>query len=117
MKFISKYLKKYKDKKELKRSNFGRDYGWYIEYEGKTVGELIDCKFTDMFWCSYTIIPISNKWEHLLFDEKLWENCKFKFRNRKYNKYAENAFSGFITSENLIKTKTVEMRMLYFTKL
>ncbi|OEK08666.1 hypothetical protein A8C32_04240 [Flavivirga aquatica] len=116
MRFLSKYLKKFKDKKELKKSNFGRDYGWYIEYEGKIVGELVDWKFTDMFWCSYKVVSICNEWEHILFDEKLWQNCEFKFKNKKHDKYAENAFSGF-TSGSLIETKTVGMRMLYFTEL
>ena len=42
MNFISKFIKKYKDHRELKKSNFGRDYGWYIEYKGTIIGELVD---------------------------------------------------------------------------
>jgi hypothetical protein len=114
--FFLKYLKKHKDKKELKKSNFGRDYGWYIEYDGKAIGELIDWKFTDMFWCDYKIVSLNNEWESILFDEKRWQNCEFKFKNKVYNKYAENAFSGFAPG-SLMKTKTVGMRMLYFTEL
>ncbi|MGY3794890.1 hypothetical protein [Aquimarina sp. 433] len=116
MSFFSKYFKKYKNKKELKKSNFGRDYGWYIEYEGKIVGELVDWKLTDMFWCSYKVVPINDELKNIVFNENLWQNCKFKFKNKKYNKYAENAFSGFAPG-SLMKTKTVGMRMLYFTEL
>ena len=116
MNFIPKYLEKHKDKKELKKSNFGRNYGWYIEYNGETIGELIDWKSIDIFWCSYKIVPINDNWKNIIFNEKLWQNCEFKFKNKKYNKYAENAFSGFAPG-SLAKNQTVGMRMLYLKKL
>jgi len=116
VKFLSKYLKRYKDKKELKKSNFGRDYGWYIEYKGNIVGELVDCKFTDTFWCSYKVVPINDEFKNIVFNEDLWQNSEFKFKSKQYDKYAENAFSGF-TLGSLTVTESVGMRMLYFTEL
>lgn len=116
MGILSKYWKNYRDRKELKKSNYGRDFGWYIEYQNNIIGELIYNKPLDMFWCSYDIIAKDEKWEKILFNEKMWEDYQFKFLNKKYHKYAENAFSRF-PPNHLKETKTVGMRMLYLTEL
>tara|TARA_B110000046_G_scaffold59224_1_gene66481 strand:- start:1550 stop:1945 length:396 start_codon:yes stop_codon:yes gene_type:complete len=113
--FLSQYFKKQKDKKELKNSNFGRNYGWDIEYQGEVIGELTNWKFFDMYWCTYKIFAINASMESILFDEKLWNDCKFKFKNKKYGIYAKAPISSFI-SGNLLNTKTIRMRMLYLTE-
>ena len=116
MTFFSNYFKKQKDKKELKTSNFGRDYGWDIEYQGNVIGELADWEFSDIFWCTYKITAINASTKNTLFDEKLWPDCKFKFKNKKYEVYAKDVISSFV-SGSLLKTKTIHMRQLYLSKL
>ncbi len=113
---IRKWIKKYRNKKELKKSNWGRDYGWFIEYESNIIGELVLWKQTDMFWYSYKVITKNKKWENIVFDEKTWKNSELKFLNKKYNKYAHDAFAGFVSGD-FTKTKIIEMRMLHLTEL
>lgn len=88
--FRNRWSKKY-------RSNYGRDYGWHIEYEGKVVGNLTNPEFEDMFWFSYQLVPKDKASEVILFDKDKWVHGRFKFRCRKLNKYAKNAFSGEVT--------------------
>lgn len=73
-------------------SNYGRDYGWYAEYQGRVVGELTDARWEDMFWDSYAVTPASREAEPVFIDDDLWERCQFRFRNKEMNEYAENAF-------------------------
>ena len=34
---------------ELKSSNYGRNYGWWVELDGEVIGELINVQHEDMF--------------------------------------------------------------------
>ena len=77
---------------ELKKSDYGRNYGWWVELDGKVLGELINVKWEEMFWDSYELWPIDKGDEAKLFDTELWDNNRFKFRNKKFNRYAEFAF-------------------------
>lgn len=115
-KFLSKKIKEFKDRKELKKSNYGRDYGWFICYDEVVIGELVNCTWSDMFWDNYDLICIEESMRETLFSEDLWFSNVYKFKNKFYGKYAENAYSGFALG-SLIKTKNVGMRMLYLTEL
>jgi hypothetical protein len=57
-------------------SGSGRDYGWDIEYNGKVIGQLVNCHFFEMFWDLYEIIPSKNTSLNNL------EFKKLTFRNR-----------------------------------
>lgn len=115
IKFIRNKIKHWKDSKELKKSNWGRDYGWFIEYKGEIIGELIDSEFQDMFWNSYKIISKDKESEPYLFDEDLWDQVLFKFKNKFYDQYAEGAFSG--NASEIKKSRTVLMRGLYLRQI
>lgn len=97
---------------KLAESDYGRDYGWYIEFEGEVIGELVNPKFEDMFWDSYKIIPSDEKYNDLLFSESEWLKCEFKFRNKELNEYASGAFPAG-SQNNLLKKNRVLMRALY----
>lgn len=114
IKKIKNRIKSWRDLRELKISNYGREYGWYIEYKGEVIGELVDCRFEDMFWNRYKVISINEKLDAYLFDTDLWNQVAFKFRSKYYNQYASNAFPGgdFIYIE---KSREVTMRALYLT--
>lgn len=112
--FIKSKVRNWKNSNELKKSDYGRDYGWHIEYKGEVIGELVECEFEDMFWDRYKVISINEKLDSYLFDTNLWNQVAFKFRNKYYNQYAPNAFPGgnFIHIE---KSREVTMRALYLT--
>lgn len=93
MKNIISRKRKSTEEEELEKTNWGRDFGWYIEYEGKMIGELVDAKFEDMFWFTYKLIAYKEH-ESLVLDFKNWDECKFRYLNKHYQQYAENAFCG-----------------------
>ena len=97
----------------LKESNYGRNFGWYIFYEEKKIGELIDCKFEEMFWDSYKVIHYGEEELNILKTNKYWEEVKFQFKNKVINEFAENAFGSHLNyTEN--KSERILMRGLYF---
>ena len=108
-------IKKWINNWKLKKSNWGREFGWYIEYEEEVIAELVECKFYDMFWDSYEIILTDSKYKIYILDEKLWKTVAFKFRNKFYNQYANNAFAG--DTSNMKINDRIIMRGLYLTEI
>jgi hypothetical protein len=92
-------------------SNYGREYGWYAEYQGRVIGELTDPRWEDMFWHSYAAAPADREAEPVFFDDDLWNRCQFRFRNKVLNEYAENAFCG--GTAPFICNGRILMRCLY----
>jgi len=98
-------------KSELEKSNWGRDFGWFIEFEGEKIGELVDAEFYDMFWVKYKIVPYSS-FEKVVLDYENWASCSFQYQNKHYLQYPKNAFFGMtIDKEN--DNYTIAMRGLY----
>ncbi|USL95201.1 hypothetical protein D1J36_007930 [Riemerella anatipestifer] len=112
---IHKWIKEYKDKRDLKKSNWGREYGWYIEYNGEIIGELVDCKWKDVFWDTYILKSVHEKWNQILTDSKSWED--FKYKNQHYNQYAINAFHGAGYECKIKLNERISMRSLYLTEI
>ncbi|WP_435263818.1 hypothetical protein [Tenacibaculum sp. nBUS_03] len=112
---MRKWIKKYKDKKELKKSNWGREYGWHIEYKGIIIGELINCEWMDMFWDTYIIKARDEKWNKILTEPIYWDN--FKFKNQHYNQYAIYGFPGGGYEAEIKLNKRISMRGLYLTEI
>jgi hypothetical protein len=98
---------------ELRKSNYGRDFGWFVEFENQVLGELIEPIFADMFWMRYTVIIYPNM-ENIIRNKEIWDECLTKFRNKKYNQYAENAFGNVIEENGKIY---VSMRGLYLSEI
>jgi hypothetical protein len=97
--------------KLLAESNYGRDFGWYIEYEGAVIGELDECKWCDMFWDRYCVTPSSGVGETLIRNDDLWNECRFHFRNRRLDEYPLNAFCG--GTPPFVDDGKITMRALY----
>ncbi len=113
---ICKWIKKIKDKRELKKSNWGRDFNWYIEYKNEIIGELIDYEWEEIFWDSYLIKSIKEEHNQILTNPKFWDN--FKYKNQHYNQYAENAFAeGRIYEYGIKLNERLSMRGLYLTEI
>jgi len=110
------FFKKHKDEKELKQSNYGRVYGWFIEQEGKRIGELNHYEYDDMFWDRYTIFPYKD-YEAFLFNFENWLEHAFQYPNKHYQLYAKNAIFGMggIHKEN--NKHTIMMRGLYLLEI
>ncbi|MGH1384520.1 hypothetical protein [Kordia sp.] len=111
---IRKWLKKIKDSRELKKSNWGRNYNWYIEYNDEIIGELIDCQWLDMYWDTYIIKSLNEKWDQTLTNPESWSN--FKYKNQYYDQYAIYAFPGG-DSEHVKLNERLSMRGLYLTEI
>ena len=108
---IKKLLQKWRRKRELRKSNYGREYGWYLECEGKDVGELVNPEWVEMFWTSYEIISYDDS---IVYNKDLWTNCVFRYRNKKLNEYADYAFAAiYIDTPGIKKGDKVLMRGLY----
>ncbi len=88
-----------KDDAELKASNWGRSFDWYIEMDGQIIGELVDGEFDDMFWFRYKIVAHLG-FEQTLFEYESWLECDFKFKNKHYQQYADHAICGPEIEEN-----------------
>ncbi len=82
MNMFSKIIKWYRDRIELKKSDLVRNYGWYIEYEGKVVGELSNYNKS----ADYDVIPYPG-FEDLVYDESIWMNVGFKLCNLPHKKF------------------------------
>ncbi len=108
------WIKQLRSKKELKRSNYGRDFNWFIEYKGEIIGELTDCRSVDMFWDSYTIKATNKKWRKVLSCSEYW--CYFKYKNQYYEQYANSAVSEMKRSPINLEER-IKIRGLYLTTL
>ena len=98
---------------ELEKSNWGRNFGWDIEYREEIIGELVHYEFIDTFWDSYIIRSVDREMDEVLTDRELWNQCVFRFRNKRFNTYAQNVFSS--SPEELAINKRIFMRGLYLT--
>ncbi len=116
MDFLKRMLRKYREKSILRKSNYGRHFGWYIEYESQIIGELINCEFLDEFWDVYTITKTNKVFEDVLFDKKEWLNNSFQLKNKTYDLYVKNAFFSEDQEDFLPKQK-IKVRGLYIIEL
>jgi len=94
---------------QLLQSGFGRAYGWWVELDGVAIGELGDARMEEMFWDSYAASALSAETQSRFFDESLWMNLRFRFRNKVMGEYAANplCWGGGIVNGR------VQMRGLY----
>jgi hypothetical protein len=88
---IPRYIRFYR---ALRRSNYGRDYGWFIELDGERVGELVDVKWEDQFWFSYRVVPANAACEEILLQKDLWDRDRFRFTNKYLPGRPRYAFSS-----------------------
>ncbi|WP_299255913.1 hypothetical protein [uncultured Aquimarina sp.] len=111
MNIFSQITKWYKDRIELKKSDLGRNYGWFIEFEDKVVGELSNYS-KDAF---YDVVSYEG-YEDVVFNEDIWMSVGFKLRNKIYDQYSEGWYTGFYPGD-LIKVKKLRFRYLWTEKL
>lgn len=86
----------------LKASNYGRNFGWWVERDGKVICSLDDPRYGDMFWTSYRVTPENGTPLELLRGLSLWHEENIRYRNRQLNLYAPNAFASLGPDEGRI---------------
>jgi hypothetical protein len=79
---------------QLVKSNFGRDFGWILEWNGRSVAELVDYHHDDMFWYSYRVVCKSKEDQAIVHDPSHWNKDDFVFVNRVTNERVDNVFAG-----------------------
>lgn len=89
-------------------SNYGRLDGWYIEFNGEVIGELVNYEYMDMFWDSYRIVPYDDAGKQILADDKHWDDS-FRFRNKRNSRYARNPFWGSRLPEDRISMRALHV--------
>jgi hypothetical protein len=99
-------------------TDYGRECGWYVEVDGRTVARLVDPKWEDMFWYSYCLKPLTedSKERALLHSAEFWHSGKPVYRNCQFNEIAPFAFAGGSSVEletRLMETGRLWMRGLY----
>ena len=97
-------------------SDYGRNFGWFVEVDGRKIARLSDPQQTEMFWVSYRLEPITDDGHDLslLYSSEFWNSCRAEYRNCEFNEIAPYAFAGGIHRENrLLEEKRIEMRGLY----
>lgn len=113
---IKKIISNLNTNSELKKSNWGRNYGWFIEFEKNKIGELVEVKNIDMFWFEYKIIPY-NGFEKIVLNFENWEQGRFKYQNKFYLQYANQAFCGGSGILNENQTYMISMRALHLNSI
>jgi len=63
---------------------------WIIELDGDDIGLLVQPQVTDMFWKQFVVVGDDAR----LFDNTLWEQCRFRYRHAWSGRRAEHAFCG-----------------------
>ena len=96
---------------KLLRSDFGRDVGWDIEYEDKIVGYLTDPLYEDMFWVSYRVSEADPLLSPILYNDDLWNECRFRYRSKMNGEYVDAAICG--GSPPFVRDGRIFMRGLY----
>ena len=97
-------------------TNYGREAGWYVEYRGRRIAALIDCRYWDMFWDSYQLEPFTNDPEdqEKLFSDDLWNDVAgLGFVNRELGIAASHAFPAGAAGRILREEGRLVMRGLY----
>lgn len=100
------------DRLRVFESDYGRDFGWFVEKEGTVVAVLVDHEREDMFWDSYRVEPgEGTSLPEGVFTPEFWHSGGLTFRNRVTGEIAVNAFSGGTTATR--EHPRVIMRGLY----
>ncbi|QEL14444.1 hypothetical protein [Limnoglobus roseus] len=91
-------------------SNYGREYGWYVERDGRRLAALTEPISSDMFWVRYRVEPVSSSADviNALFEDDYWCSPKYVFRNQQFPHHVIEGM-GPVDSDR----RHVMMRFLY----
>lgn len=76
-------------------SNYGRDWGWFVEKDGVVVAELVDPQWEDTFWCGYRVQALEGaSLPDEVFTTAFWHGTGLVFLNRVTAEVVRAAFAG-----------------------
>jgi hypothetical protein len=92
----------------------------YMEYEGRCVAKLIDQKYSDMFWTSFKIIPMTEDTTMIeqLQSEEFWNSEEFWRQIRKcgvtyrYTADGQIAFGTFPGGTKMVRNGRISLRSI-----
>jgi hypothetical protein len=97
-------------------SDYGRDYGWYVETEGRRIAVLTDVQWEDMFWHSYRLEVLTTNLGEVenLYSDDFWRPRQaLLFRSREFREVAPFAFAGGRPGSMLRESGRILVRGLY----
>lgn len=101
---------------DIYRSDFGREYGWFVEWQGKRVAELIDpvWDWQSQFWHDYVLVPLTDEPAELaeLYSPEFWHRGSLIYEHRKYGNRVTLVLANLWSNRSDGK-KTVSIRSLY----
>lgn len=105
------------NRRRLEDTNYGRSQGWDLELGGVVVAHLDDPRFEDMFWFSYTLVPLTSDpaLAELLLSDAFWRGHGWHglvFRSRALGIAADAAFPALTP---FVAPGRLMMRGLYIT--
>jgi hypothetical protein len=105
----------YLTKLEIWDSNYGRDFGWIVERDGREIAILSEPRNEEMFWDSYTITITTNdpNLKARMATPLFWENAemeKIVIRSKAFGLVAPHAFPAM---SPLLGTNRLLMRGVY----
>lgn len=69
-------------KKYLKKSDFGRINGWYVELGKERIAELVNPELRDQFWYAYDLLIYQNAKNKDLRCQIFWDNENIRFLSK-----------------------------------
>ncbi len=103
-------------KLRIVESNYGRDFGWYVERDGRRLAALTEPWWEDQFWFSYRVEPLTDDPATLeeLRSDGFWQRFdRLVFRSREFGTAIPYAFPGGIPGQTVRESGRVSMRGLY----
>ena len=85
-----------RERLRLFEADYGREFGWFVERDGRRLAALVDPRFEEMFWYSYAVEPLATDAGEraAIFREEFWRQPGLVYRNRVTGEVAPNAFAG-----------------------
>ncbi|MEY4198774.1 MAG: hypothetical protein RLZZ265_514 [Verrucomicrobiota bacterium] len=98
--------------KRIIKSNYGRDFGWYVELDGKRIAELTKPEWDHnlQFWYAYTLTPLT-KDESIrakLHTKQFWEWTELVFRSREFGLVAPDAI-GVLLPDGRVSARWLDL--------
>ncbi len=103
---IFPWTRAYRAKKIAWESDFGRRYGWFVERDGKRIGELDYIQFDGQPWHEYSIKWMNEEESRIEADQEAWVLNKIVLRNRRYPDVVMSTFLTSPVTKGVIAVRT-----------
>jgi hypothetical protein len=104
------------DRLRVIETNYGRDCGWFVEFEGRRLARLTDPNCNgEMFWVGYKIEALTNdpKDRALLESNEFWNSCAAVYRNCEFDEVVTNALTAGKSGDWVREHGTLTIRALH----